>query len=382
MRKFLTAIGMFLLFTAAAQERDMAFLYTSRLYNDSNYHTTSTANTSTSLLKNDFADFNLVKLVAANKPAKKTLGYTRKKKPVEVYYFPGTSTKKAVVIGGVHGSELSAVEVARQLINQLAIGEKPYYSVMIIPTLFPDNAAKAEACKTDRVMKNEGRYTHEEAIDPNRQLPPLGAPFNWQNPVDAFGREMEIENQLLLQLIQAFGPNRIVNLHAIRDYGKAGIYADPRTDCEGRALGFATDSTLAVLMANYVHEKGGNVAGNKITSTPTALYYLDPKPAAAGEMQQRNLTGTNRKGKISGVSLGSWAATAVCDEANNYQRAAMRILTVEFPGYKKPSEYQFREDKKWYTDLVKVYASSIYHYFLQEFCVEQINAEEKSLVLK
>ncbi|HEY0041666.1 MAG TPA: hypothetical protein VGB71_13435, partial [Flavisolibacter sp.] len=185
-----------------------------------------------------------------------------------------------------------------------------------------------------------------------------------------------------LQLIQAFAPERIVNLHAIKDYGKAGVYADPRTDCNGRALGFSSDSSLAVLMAKYIDDKGGNVAGNKIKTSPTALYYLDPKPAGVGEKQERNLVGANLKGKINGISLGSWASTAVCDEANNYYRPAMRILTIEFPGYKMSAEYKFQDDRKWYTDMVNLYASSIHKYFLQAYYVEENTPKEEGLVIR
>ena len=380
MRKFLTAIAMSACLGVVAQEQDMAFLYFSKFYNDSIYHTTYSDLASPKVVKNSFADFNMAVLLAEKKPVKKVLGFSKKNKPVEAYYFPGTSSKKALVIGGVHGSELSSVEVAKDLISQLTKGEKPYYSVIIIPSLFPDNAAAAEASKQDRVAHNVGRYSYTEAIDPNRQLPGLGTPFYLDDAKDAYGREVEPENQLLLQLIQAYAPERIVNVHAIKDYGRAGIYADPRTDCEGRALGYSSDSTLAVLMAKYIDDKGGNVAGNKIKTAPTALYYLDPKPAALGDIQPRNLTGANLKGKISGVSLGSWASTAVCDEKNNYSRPAMRILTMEFPGYKKPSEYKFPDDKKWCRGLVNLYASSIYNYFLQEYCVEEDSNVDKSLV--
>ena len=377
MRKFLTAISMFTTFLAFGQDKDLAFLYSSTFHHDS-VAAPSLTDASPSLIKNEFAGFNLAVMLSAGKATKKVLGYSQKKKAIEAYYFPGTSSKKALVIGGVHGSELSSVEVAKRLIGQLSKGEKPYYSVIIIPSLFPDNAATAEACKHDRVVKNTGRYTHDEAIDPNRQLPSLGTPFRLNNPVDAYGRVIEKENQLLLQLLQAYQPDRIVNLHAIRDYGKAGIYADPRTDCDGNALGYASDSLLAVTMAKYVDEKGGNVYGNKIKTGPTALYHLDPRPVARGEKQKRNLVGANTKGKINGVSLGSWASTGVCDEQTNYRRPAMRILTVEFPGYKKPAEYRFADDRQWYNDLVSLYASSIHRYFLGAYCVEENNEGEKS----
>ena len=383
MRKLLTAICMSICLGAAAQDQDMAFLYISRFYNDSVYHpTTSVSSVSTAIVNQSFTDFSMTALLSEKKAGKYILGYSKKKTAIEAYYFPGTSSKKALVIGGVHGSELSAVEVANQLIKQLSKGSKPFYSVIIVPTLFPDNADAAQTYKHDRIVQNVGRYSHPEAIDPNRQLPALGSPFNLNEAKDAYGREIEKENQLLLQLIQAYAPERIVNLHAIKDYSKAGIYADPRTDCECRALGFSSDSALAVSMAKFIDENGGNVAGNKIKTSPTALYYLDPKPAPLGQKQERNLVGANLKGKINGVSLGSWASTAVCDEANNYSRSAMRILTIEFPGYKKASEYKYADDKKWHNDLVALYASSISKFFLQAFFVEEEVLHPESLVVR
>jgi len=50
---------------------------------------------------------------------KAVLGYTKQNRPVDVYYFPGTSNKRALVIGGMHGSELSSVEVAMNIVRLL-----------------------------------------------------------------------------------------------------------------------------------------------------------------------------------------------------------------------------------------------------------------------
>lgn len=381
MKKLFPALLILICLTAATQEQDWAFSPVSKFYNDSTYYP-SIQTVSTSVVNYEFAGFNLSVVISAGKPAKKILGYSKKGKPIEVFYFPGTSTKRALVIGGVHGSELSSVEVTKRLIARLTAGDKPYYSVIIIPVLFPDNVSTAENKRRDRVRNNTGRYTNQLAIDPNRQLPALGKPFLVNDANDAYGRTIEKENALLLQLIQAYAPDRIVSVHAIKDQSKAGIYADPRTDCAGRAVGYSSDSTLAVLMAKYIDEKKGNAFGNNIKTTPTALYYLDPKPVAAGELQPRNLKGMAMRGKIDGVSLGSWASTAVCDEKNNYQRAAMRILTIEFPGYKKPSEYKVRDDREWYEKQVELYTTAIGSYFLGAYCVEENRGEEKSLVSK
>src|SRR4029079_19423739 len=54
------------------------------------------------------------------KSGKVVLGYSKKKKPVEVYYFSGSSNKRALIIGGMHGSELSAIELAKQVIEILS----------------------------------------------------------------------------------------------------------------------------------------------------------------------------------------------------------------------------------------------------------------------
>jgi len=325
----------------------------------------------------DFSGFDLSHLFQHKVSSKGILGYTKNNKPVDVYFFPGTSNKKALIIGGMHGSELSSIEVAYELIEQLYKSDQPYYNVVIIPSLFPDNAAAAEKGGRKRVENNTGRYSHEHAADPNRQMPILGKPFKENDPIDIKSRIIENENRLLLRLIQSYLPHRIVNLHAIKDISKAGIFADPRTDCNGIAKGFETDSLLAISMAQYIYENGGIVPGNNLTNTPTALYYHDPKIAGAGHLQQRNLKGTNLSHQRGhGVSLGSWAATDVCDEENVHTRPAVRLITVEFPGYKKREEYKTISDQIKHTKLISIYASAIVVFVLREFYVE--NALENS----
>src|SRR5688572_30386061 len=69
--------------------------------------------------------------------SKTVIGFSKKQKPIELYFFPGTSNLRALIVGGVHGSELSSVELANTLIRQLSTGDKPFYNVLIIPSLFP-----------------------------------------------------------------------------------------------------------------------------------------------------------------------------------------------------------------------------------------------------
>lgn len=49
-----------------------------------------------------------------------TLFRTRKGNAVELYFFPCQRDKKAMVIGGMHGSELTSIEVALSLIRKLS----------------------------------------------------------------------------------------------------------------------------------------------------------------------------------------------------------------------------------------------------------------------
>lgn len=311
-------------------------------------------------------------LIKNHTTAKTALGFSKKGRAIEAYYFLGTSDKKALVIAGVHGSELSSIEIARALIHYLKNSQQAYYSVIVIPVLFPDNAVAAQN-KPALIggTENNGRYSCGHTVDPNRQMPSLGKAFI-PDTKDHLGREIETENKLLLELINIYRPQRIVNIHAIRNASKAGIYADPRTDANGIALGYDTDSSLAIEMAKYVHCNGGFIPGNYIDSIPSALYYCDHPAAPAGTMQQRNLHGSelsNRRGE--GVSLGGWASTAIEDaEHPEYNRDAMRILTMEFPGYKRPQDYTYTTDREYVDMIVHLYAASINNIFLQKYFEE------------
>ena len=75
--------------------------------------------------------------------------------------------------------------------------------------------------------------------------------------------------------------------------------------------------------------------------------------------------------KGSGVSLGTWASTAVKDPANpSNDRDAIRIITIEFPGSKRPVDYSNDRLKQVCNRQVKNYASAIQYVFLQEYFVE------------
>ena len=77
----------------------------------------------------------------------------------------------------------------------------------------------------------------------------------------------------------------------------------------------------------------------------------------------------NQRG--AGVSLGGWASTAVSEPINSaYNRDAIRILTMEFPGYKRSSDYVTANEQTAIARLTQVYAASIQTIFLEKYFEE------------
>ena len=302
-----------------------------------------------------------------------TIGKSKQGRVIEAFYFPGTSDKRALVIGGMHGSELSSIEVARELLLQLTKNDSTYYNVIIIPSLFPDNAEQARQNPSlIGSVENIGRYSYPGAVDPNHQMPTPGKAFDEDNCLDHAGRKTETENAILLDLIGQYRPQRIVNLHAIRTIENAGVYADPRTDHNGVALGYESDSSLAISIAQFISAKGGYVPGNRLRSKPSALYYKDPLPVQKGLLQRRNMSGSPMPGhKGGGVSIGTWASTSVMDETHpTKNRDAIRLITVEFPGSKRPVDYLYPHQQYYCQQQIERYAAALKAIFLGEYFVE------------
>lgn len=309
----------------------------------------------------------LLHMLKSNKPVVMVIGNSKSGEAIEGWYFPGKSNKNALVIGGVHGSELSSIDVAQKLVAKLQDQPTLSYNVLVIPCLFPDNAKLAMQLPARIGSKeNIGRYSFKDAVDPNRQMPSLGSPFSPETEEDHFKRKMEPENALLLHLIQLLGPRRMVSLHAIRDKSKAGVFADPRTDSKGIALGFAEDSILAITMAKYIETQGGSAPSNLLNGNASARYPLDPEIVPAGTLQPRSSCGSvlpNNKG--CGISLGSWASTAVDDTVNSlYSRPSITIITIEFPGLHRPADIKDEKERTWCSRQIELYAASIQNIFL------------------
>lgn len=258
-----------------------------------------------------------------------TLATTAGGRPVEAFFFPGTSDERALVVAGVHGSEQGGIEVAEMLIQTLRNAvRRPHYSVIVVPTLFPDNA-------TTR--------TRERATPTNRNFPAPGqsldsaTPFGTTTPMDTGSppRPILAENIALMRLIERFRPSRVASVHGTWDRGAAGIFSDAHTvSAQARARAIAAhlgdpvgmvaalvalktaaagrtddDEALALSMARAMDAAGfdRSVRGNQLGSTPTAGW--------SGSVP-------------GGTSFGGWGPQDIT-EGRATDRPSMTVLTVE-----------------------------------------------------
>ena len=162
-------------------------------------------------------------LFVAQKIRQGQLGTSAKARPIEAHFIQGSTDRKALVIAGVHGSEVQGIEVAQMLLADLA-KTQPVFTVILVPSLFPDNAAK---------RKREGATpTNRNFPLPTEDLAAATAAGKG-TPVDASltgkkrTRAILPENVMLLQLIEHFSPERIISIHGTRHSGAGGVFYDP-----------------------------------------------------------------------------------------------------------------------------------------------------------
>lgn len=319
---------------------------------------------------------------------------------VRMHLYRGRTSARAMVVGGLHGSERGAVEVGSHIRRRLETpGFTPQYTVLFIEVLMAHNVACPVPPSAMRASRH-GRHTtvREETVvdpttqqrstrhvregdnhvmpapynhvgdlaDPNRQAPTLGRGVDPTNPRDNRGRAIEPENYILLSLFNRFRPERILMLHGKASADSAGIYADPRTEANGDALGYGPDTGLAQGMAERAateyagslplqtretaaqrlirarndlvngntRPNGGAADGDTIVNS---IYPGDPAPApgpdpATGRQHHQARYGDGQRRPER--TWGSYFSTAVQDPAHPEQnRPAVTTLTLETPEY-------------------------------------------------
>jgi hypothetical protein len=261
--------------------------------------------------------------------------------PIKAYFFPGNTEERALVIGGVHGSELSGIEVANRLVTtlqkQLKLRKLPRFTTIVVPELFPETAAQARKSpskgttdsnvgrevqvpwKDPKAAEKAWKKTHKpdepfpktKSIPPARQFPARGKTLDDEiaagGPIDEKGNrlkdEMGVDIPLmqetiaLVRLIERFKPSRIASVHAHRFGTKAtrgedapGIFADPRG-------GFDKSVDPAFPDAFKKAHKAWEAAVKKAKADAKAKKVpLDPKTLPP-EPKLREITANTREGQ-------------------------------------------------------------------------------------
>ena len=280
---------------------------------------------------------------------------------VAVTYVPGRTARRALIIAGVHGSEVQGVEVAQQLLKDLANTQSPpEMSAAIVPDLFPDDAAF-------RDREGPGAHPNRNFPDPSRDLAASGGK-------DDLGKTIRPENVMLMQLIERLAPERIISIHGTWDASKAGVSYDQRAlttgeDAAARSWGFAPDSDETNAPRGLVRarragaQQSVSARDNELALRAAGLIDTrtsgQSKGPARGGLAHPSVAGNFKNGSAQpnfahweggmdkGVSLGQYASAR-----------GISIFTVEPPDNKKLNE--FAKASQTARDVeIKAYAEAV-----------------------
>lgn len=314
----------------------------------------------------------------------------------EVHFVAGRTNRRALVIGGVHGSEPEGSVVVQQLVEALKNAKrKPLFTVVLVPRLIDksrqdphpkspnspyrevdDKTAKGSAGATSKGTTSEGNIE----VEPNRNFQLPGKSYDtykkeghltfWDKesssvraPVDkahdqgkaVASEKMLPENRILEHLIERFQPERLASIHQHKLPGRRGdgpgVFVDPRrpanklsaddgVDQNDHALTpeGKEDDQLAEAMRDAV-QQGAEAKGIRKTGSDPLAGNDVPQP---GEKKKRKLPPTvhyRTDAHAEGNSLGDWAPVEV-KEGGAGDRPAIGTFTIELPQYKKDDKAQ------------------------------------------
>ena len=125
---------------------------------------------------------------------------SRAPRSITVQYVAGRTARRALVIAGVHGSEVQGIEVAQQLLSdprERQAGDVGDHRARPVP-------------RRRRLPRARGAGAH-----PNRNFPAPSKDLaaSGPNPKDALGKAIRPENVMLMQLMERFSLERIISIH-------------------------------------------------------------------------------------------------------------------------------------------------------------------------
>jgi uncharacterized protein DUF4157/D-alanyl-D-alanine carboxypeptidase-like protein/zinc carboxypeptidase len=165
--------------------------------------------------------------------------------PVDAHFFPSgrlQSTERALILGGFHGDEHPGWEVVEALVAELSgasKGAKPlFFHTILVPRV--NAGAIADELAGLQFWRNR---CNRQIVDLNRNFPTAGTPKD-TDCVNTAGAPLQPEVEGVINLINAFKPDRILSTHAIKEPREAGVFADPNTDPDAIALARGMASTV------------------------------------------------------------------------------------------------------------------------------------------
>ena len=250
-----------------------------------------------------------------DKPSEQTITWGGRS--VDVHYFPGTSGKTILIVGGVHQDEKNALKLSNKLLSELkAQTDKPYYNIVFIPDLFHG-----------REFTDHGDV---EGIPTNRNFPapdkPLDAHQKGGVPLDTQGRKILPENVILVSIVEKLSPSASLSIHAhgkekpetIATKGAASVTVDPGPggekigdkDFPKKDIGdFVTKETALAAASAGVPVPGNLVDLSK--ETASTRYPTDTAPHDPG------------------ITFGDWGS----------HRGGMNQYLIEVRGYTGPDNF-------------------------------------------
>lgn len=319
---------------------------------------------------------------------------------VRAFFFPGQTARRALIIGGIHGTEqqgADTVDLLRAALRTRSLaGNPPYFTTILVPTLFEQTHRGGRHAGLRHVPGGIGRTSggtlqRSRHIEPNRNYPLPGEDLaaarargagsatapelvfrdaagtvrpaqDTPDVTDPSGRivrrgqtgtsiRMLAETRILIGLIERFQPERLATVHAHSlktTIGDApGIFVDPRgiDPATGRVTNQAQvdeDDRLATAMVREGTRRWstrtGGVPG---TSAQTGNPFVGNAPGTAGASVRYSSTATPE-----GNSLGTWAPvpTVAGTAGARVSRPGITTITVEIPQWTAGSQTRAQQE--------------------------------------
>lgn len=302
-------------------------------------------------------------------------------RPVVAYFFPGVTPRRALVIGGVHGSEVQGARVVESLRTLLETrsraGNPPHFTTILVPVLNarthdPSLQRQGQRYIPRNPTDRPSSQTEATGIEPNRTFPTPGEDYSdararvakgqpelvYTPPPGtraprATGHEADAmipETRALVLLIERFRPERIASVHAHSIGSSAagrlgddpGVFVDP-------AMERRPDGSLQ-------ERAGSRELGERMLTEGQRRAAGLPAPVREG---RRNPFLGNVGGDVTysqnaphprGYSLGDWAPVPTGT------REGITTITVEVPQYgreqRPPTAAQMQHVEELHRDLL------------------------------